>query len=233
MKGAKFIISGGNHVKVSWFIRALFCLFLDLLKIKSQSEARGMWTRLNPNQESDVPDLPWTRKPLGSHSPRPNKKMHKYKSNILLCSSQLSRKQGRILKRSAQFCCSSYQNILWSFDSWQLISWSILSPRVIQPFPATTQGWHAQHNPSASSSLVQFHREDSAQFTVLYIPAPGAKEGDGFAIIWKAASSLISTKTGRLTSPWQAGVLRKYLMIFFTLFENKPWLLNERREKNK
>lgn len=128
VNGAKFIDLGGNHVKVSWFIRALFCLFLDLFKIKSQSETRGMWTRLNQNQESNVPDLPWTK----NHwvlTVLVQTEMHKYKSNILLCSSQLSGKQGRILKRSAQFCCSSYQNILWSFDSWQLISWSILFPQ--------------------------------------------------------------------------------------------------------
>lgn len=97
-KGAKFIILGGNHEKVSWFIRALFCLFLDLFKIKSQSETRGMWTRLNPNQESDVPDLPWTK----NHwvlTVLVQRRMHKYKSNILLCSSQLSRKTRQNIKK--------------------------------------------------------------------------------------------------------------------------------------
>lgn len=98
VKGAKFIILGGNHEKVSWFIRALFCLFLDLFKIKSQSETRGMWTRLNPNQESDVPDLPWTK----NHwvlTVLIQTRMHKYKSNILLCSSQLSRKTRQNIKK--------------------------------------------------------------------------------------------------------------------------------------
>lgn len=51
------------------------------------------------------------------------------------------------------------------------------------------------------------------------------------------ASSVISTKTGCLAGVCQAGVLRKYLVVFFspwfTLFENIPQLRNQRRRKKK